>query len=300
MAFFGLFEDKSIDDYVDKLPEKNITVRALKALDFVAPGEWQNYTDFNELMRAVTNETDEAFLADVRKKAVELYEEKDNGYQKAFKIYQRVDSTDKLFGTAALADKLAGKVNLLKFLDRITPSADTTQTIDLTVKLVSELLAYVKLNGIPGDGISGFTKALGEYNHEAKIRMAALVAFDGIVPLGPDFIDQCSEQVKKLTSDGLEGNATFRRIKGFIPDGFGSVEFVKKAFEASSGRLNDLASTPGLNRSSIIGKLHDFIEFSDDKLDYLGALLDMTTNYFEHTGLQTVATSVIERAANEA
>lgn len=300
MAFFGLFEDKSIDDYVDKLPTKNITVRALKALDFVAPGEWENITDFDELMRKVINDTDESFLADVRKKSIEIYEDKSEGYEKAFKIYQRVDSSDKLFGTAALADKLSGKLSILKFLDRITPNADTTQTIDLTVKLISELLAYVKLNGIPGDGIGDFAKALGEYSHESKIRIAALVAFDGLVPLGPDFLNKCGDQVQKLTEGGLEENATFRRIKGFIPSGFGSVEFVQKAFDAASGKLSDMASNSALSRESVVGKLQQFIEVSDDKLDYLGAFLDMTTNYYEHTGLQTVATKVIERAANEA
>ncbi|MDF1815162.1 MAG: hypothetical protein P1V20_23370 [Verrucomicrobiales bacterium] len=300
MGFFGLFEEQGIDHFVDRLPEKNITVRALKALDFVAPGEWTNITDFDEMVRVVTGDTDAAFLADVRKKAVEIYDDKDRGFQKAFKIYERVDSSDKLFGTAALADKLAGKVSMLKFLEKITPNADTTQSIDLAVKVVSELLAFIKLNGIPGDGIGDFAAALGQYDHEAKIRIAALVAFDGIVPLGPDFIDKCADQIGKLDDDGLESNKTFRRIKKFIPGGVGSSEFVKKAFGAASGKLAEMASGSGMSREVVVGKLQQFIEVSDDKLDYLGAFLDMTTNYFEHTGLQTVATKVIERAANEA
>ncbi len=47
---------------MDELPEGGITVYSLKALDFVAPGEWQNITDFNELVRSVTRESDEDFL----------------------------------------------------------------------------------------------------------------------------------------------------------------------------------------------------------------------------------------------
>ncbi|MDF1756531.1 MAG: hypothetical protein P1U89_27345 [Verrucomicrobiales bacterium] len=300
MAFFGRFLEKDLDDLVNRLPEKSITVRSLKALDFIAPGEWENITDFDVMVQRVTNDTDKSFLSDVKKKAIEIYDDKDYGYQKAFKIYERVDSSDKLFGAAALGDKLAGKVKMLQFLDKITPNADTTQSIDLAVKIVSELLAFIKLNGIPGDGVGDFAAALGDYSKESKIRLAALVAFDGIIPLGPDFIDICADRISGLDEGSLEGNETFRRIKTFIPKGIGSVELVRKAFDAASGKLGDLASGSGMSRDNVVGRLQQFIEISDDKLDYLGAFLDMTTNYFEHTGLQTVATSVIERAANEA
>jgi hypothetical protein len=34
-------------------------------------------------------------------------------------------------------------------------------------------------------------------------------------------------------------------------------------------------------------------------LDYVAAFLDMSTNYYEHTGIQTVARRVIEQAARE-
>jgi hypothetical protein len=38
---------------------------------------------------------------------------------------------------------------------------------------------------------------------------------------------------------------------------------------------------------------------SDSKLDYLAAFLDVTTNYYEHTGTQTLARRLIERAYAE-
>jgi hypothetical protein len=37
----------------------------------------------------------------------------------------------------------------------------------------------------------------------------------------------------------------------------------------------------------------------DGKLDYVAAFVDMTTDYFAHTGTQTVARSLISRAASE-
>jgi hypothetical protein len=41
------------------------------------------------------------------------------------------------------------------------------------------------------------------------------------------------------------------------------------------------------------------VEISKDKLDYLGAFLDVTTNYYTHTGTQTLARRLIERAVAE-
>ena len=41
--------------YVDALPTDGVTVRLLKALDFVAPGQWQNLTGFDATIQAVTD-----------------------------------------------------------------------------------------------------------------------------------------------------------------------------------------------------------------------------------------------------
>ncbi len=41
------------------------------------------------------------------------------------------------------------------------------------------------------------------------------------------------------------------------------------------------------------------IDFSEGKLEVLGALLDMSINYMEHTGSQSVVRSLIERAVSE-
>jgi hypothetical protein len=47
--------DKSIIQLVDELPTDNITVKVLKALDYVAPGEWINLAGFENNIRAITN-----------------------------------------------------------------------------------------------------------------------------------------------------------------------------------------------------------------------------------------------------
>jgi hypothetical protein len=48
-----------------------------------------------------------------------------------------------------------------------------------------------------------------------------------------------------------------------------------------------------------VSHLQQFMNIADDKLDYLAAFLDMSTNYYEHTGTQTIARSLILRAAEQ-
>jgi hypothetical protein len=89
----------------------------------------------------------------------------------------------------------------------------------------------------------------------------------------------------------------FGKIAGFFPGAAVPVDFIKRGFGATSGWLGGLAS--GIDRGMIVDHLRNFIEVSDNKLDYLGAFLDVTTNYYSHTGTQSVASRVIERAAGE-
>ncbi len=50
---------KAIFELVDQLPTSNMTTRALKSLDFVVPGEWNNLVGFENTIRDVTGEDDE-------------------------------------------------------------------------------------------------------------------------------------------------------------------------------------------------------------------------------------------------
>jgi len=87
---------------------------------------------------------------------------------------------------AALANKVGEKIGFW-VLNRITPKADKAQTIDLSLKLVTELVAFCQIN-IPGDSIGDFVASLADYSGESLMRMVALVCVDGLIPLGPDFI----------------------------------------------------------------------------------------------------------------
>ncbi len=301
MGFFGFGKKENIADMVNALPSSGITVLSLKALDFIVPGGWSNYTNFDEMLRSVTRENDETFLASVKNRAIELYEDSSQGYQSAMRLYRLVDSTDKALGTAALADKMSEKFSLLSFLTYLTPKADKAQVIDLTLKLIAELLAFTKINGIPGDSFNDFIKALGEYAGESRMRMAGLVCFDGLIPLGAGFINFSLKHLENFTPSELADNTTFKSMRDEIPGDNDSdkLGFIRRGFVETQGWMKGFIAEHHLSANTVIDKIRAFVDVTEDKLDYLAAFLDISTNYFEHTGTQTLAARLIERAVNE-
>ncbi len=292
---------KPIQKLVDDLPTNNITVSMLRALDFVVPGQWQNLVGFENTIRTVTGETDEDLIQQIGERAIYLYNDRSQGYQRAMWLYQTVDSTDVALGTAALANKVGEKIGFLGFLNRVTPKADKAQTIDLSLKLVTELVAFCQINGIPGDSIGDFVASLAEYSGESLMRMVALVCVDGLIPLGPDFILKVQSTLNQTNPKDLEQNSTFQRINDVIPGGnsAGKLNFIGQSFDSVKGWMSNLVASRDLTPQKVVNNLQGFVEGTGDKLDYLGAFLDVTTNYYEHTGTQTLARRLIERAVAE-
>lgn len=292
---------KPIFQLVDELPTGGLTIMALRSLDFAIPGEWQNLVGFDNTIRTVTGETDESLIQQIGDRAVYLFNDKSQGYQRALWLYQTVDSASSALGAAALANKVGEKISFLGFLDKITPKAEKAQTIDLAVKLVVELVAFCQINGIPGDSIGDFLAALGEYGGESLMRMAALVCFDGLIPLGPDFIQMVLSSVGNMSPQELEQNQTFKGVNDLIPGGnsAGKLGFINESFASVSGWMSNFVNSRSLTPQNVAHHLASFVDVAEDKLDYLGAFLDVSTNYYEHTGIQTLARRLIERAAAE-
>jgi hypothetical protein len=292
---------KPIFELVDELPTSNLTTMALRSLDFVIPGEWNNVVGFENTIRTVTGETDEDIIQQIGDRAVYLYNDRSQGYQRAMWLYQTVDKTDYALGAAALANKVGEKIPLMGFLSNLTPKADKAQTIDLCLKLVVELVAFCQINGIPGDSIGDFVASLGEYSGENLMRMAALVCFDGLIPLGPDFIRQAQSTLSGLSPSDLERNQTFSSVSDAIPggDSGGKLNFIGQSFDSVKGWMSSFVTSKNLTPQAVANNLQGFIDVADSKLDYLGAFLDVSTNYFEHTGTQTLARRLIERAVAE-
>ena len=74
---------KPIYKIVDELPATNMTVRMLQALDWVVPGQWKNVVGFENTVKEVTGESDQAFIQKVGERAIALYNDKSQGYQRA-------------------------------------------------------------------------------------------------------------------------------------------------------------------------------------------------------------------------
>ncbi|MDY6940979.1 MAG: hypothetical protein SWY16_25395, partial [Cyanobacteriota bacterium] len=244
---------KPINQLVDELPTSNITTFALKSLDFAVPGQWENLVGWDNTIRTVTQETDDALIQMVSDRAIALYSDKSQCYQRAIRLYQTIDSAGSALGTAALANKVGEKVPLLGFLNKLTPKADKAQTLDLALKLVVEIVAFCQTNGIPGDSIGDFLSALRNYGRESLIRMAALVCFDGLVPLGPDFIRAVTQTLDNLSPAELQKNAAFKKIGELIPGGSaqGKLNFVGESFDSVKGWMQNFIDSRDLTPQKV-------------------------------------------------
>jgi hypothetical protein len=292
---------KPIHELADELPTDNVTTMVLKSLDFVVPGQWNNIVGFENMIREYTGETDESMIQQIGERAIWLFNDKTQGYQNALWLYQTVDKTDYALGAAALANKVGGKIPLLGFLNNLTPNPDKAQAIDLSLKLIVEIVAFCQINGLPGDSIGDFLKALKAYSGNSLMRMAALISIDALLPLGPDFILKVQSILNNISPKELGDNSTFSQINKFIPgkNDSGKLNFIGSSFDSVKNWMSSFVSDRNLTPDKIFNSMQNFVEFSDDKLDYVAAFLDMSTNYIEHTGTQSLAKSLIERAYGE-
>ncbi|HHP7230633.1 MAG TPA: hypothetical protein ACFCUY_07215 [Xenococcaceae cyanobacterium] len=291
-----------IFELVDNLPTNNLTVMMLKSLDSVIPGQWQNLVGFEKTIRSVTGETEAAMIQQIGDRAIWLYNDQSQGYQKALWLYQTVDRADRALGTAALANKVGNKIPLVGgLLTQVTPNPDKAQSLDLCIKLVVELVAFCQINGIPGDSISDFVSSLADYSGESLMRMVALICVDGLIPLGTDFILKAQSVLANTSPKDLAANATFKQVKDLIPGNNtrNQLNFIGQSFDSVQGWMSHFVAEKNLTPQRVLTNLQGFLEFSDDKLDYVAAFLDVTTNYYEHTGTQTLARRLIERAVAE-
>jgi hypothetical protein len=291
---------KPIFELVDELPNGGLTVMALRSLDFVVPGQWNNLIGFDNTIRTVTGETDESLIQQIGERAVTLFNDKSQGYQRALWLYETVDSASGLLGTAAIANRI-GQDTFLGFLKNLTPKPERAQSIDLSVKLVTELVAFCQINGIPGDSIGDFLASLKDYSGESLMRMAALVCFDGVIPLGAGFTDNVLNMIKGMSPSELSSNQTFKGVNDLIPgnNDQGKLNFITQSFESTKGWMDGFVSSKGITQQGLVNNLSRFVEVSSDKLDYLGAFLDVSVKYYRHTGIQTLARRLIERAVAE-
>lgn len=285
---------------LESLPETSLTTRLLGALDYVVPGEWNNIVSLEGMIRDVTGEEDQGLIQQIGERALVLFADPEQGYQRAVQVYQGVDSASTVAGAAALASMASERFEILSFLQDVAPKPDTVQAIDACAKLAAELVGFTLTNGLPGDSVMDFANALAAYGKEERMRMTAWLAFDALIPLGPDFLQKMMDAISSVDLSVIEDNRVFRFVSDHLPGDIAQKRDALYANVQNAGNtLRGFADERGMTQEGLVAKVREYVEVADDKLDLLAASLDMSTNVFEHTGVQTVARRIVSRAYGE-
>ncbi len=288
---------------LEQLPRDGLTVSALEALDFVVPGEWENVTSFDVLVKQVSGVDKPALAAAVRQKALAL-EQADPSWARALKVYQLVDRVDQV----AAATAAVGKVKDLfggfgGFLDKVTPKPETTQSLDAGAKLIAELLAFSQLNGLPTDAeaIGRFVVALADYGRYDLMRISAWVVFDGLLPLGPNFVSTISGTFRDLADSALSDHGAMGSLLEQIPGDSTAAKkaFVVNAIDRTGEWVNGFVAEKGLTQDRVMGQLKGTLSLAEGSMDVVAAAIDASTMYTAHTGTQTVARALARKALEE-
>ncbi len=196
-----------------------------------------------------------------------------------------------------MANKLSESYDFLSFLGKITPKADTTQAIDAAVKFVAEMATFCYCNGLPGDSVGDFASSLTAYEKEDSMRFAAWVTFDLVLPLGPDFLSKTLDVLSSATSEQLGENSRFGKIARYLPgnDFTEKQQLLTGNLALSSAHITNFVSEKGLDQQDIFQRIKSYVEVGDNALDYVSAAIDLGTNYFEHTGIQSVSRRLISQ-----
>lgn len=291
---------EALHTLLESLPEHSLTTRLLGGLDYVVPGEWTNIVSLEQMIREVTGEEDQGLIQQVGERALVLFADPEQGYQRAVSVYKGVDSESTVAGAAALASMASERFEVLSFLRDVAPKPDTVQAVDAAAKLAAELVAFTLTNGLPGDSVMDFANAVVAYGKEERMRMTAWLAFDAIIPLGPDFLAKIMDTLGSVDLSFLEENKILRFVSEHLPGDWAQKrDILRSNVENAGDRLKSFADERGMTQDSLVAKAREYVDVADDKLDLLAAALDLGTNVFEHTGIQTVARRIVSRAYGE-
>jgi len=286
---------------LDRLPRRNLTVLALKGIGTLVPGGWQNITSASELIGNVMGSTDPELIAQVRQRADELSRARHEGYGRALSLYDAVNRSQKAAGGLRLLANVGGVLPLVNRVANLTPASDTLQAVDLSLKVGAEMLAFTQVNGLPGDSFSEFGASLNEYAGEARVRMAALICFDALLPLGDQALQRLDGLLGQVGQKDLRLSPAYAGMAAMIP-GRGDdahLSFLRRGVEQWMGWAGGFVGTLGLSGQKAVKALEGTLGPWQGGFDQLATFLDAFTDTYQHTGVQAVARRLVERAAAE-
>ncbi len=291
--------DLPLHRLLSELSTANLTVLALKGLDYLVPGQWENVTDLEVMIKKVTGEDDAALVQQIGERAITLYTDSSQGYQRAVQVFTLVDSVGTMAGALTMTHQLGQKFDWGLLKDH-TPKPDTAQAVDAGLKFAAELVTFTLTNGLPGDSVADFARAVQQYEKEDVMRLAAWLSFDCVLPLGPGFFSKIIGAVDSFTEDQLASHPRFAKIAGYLPGGIAQQKStVLENMKAQQGHLEGFVAEKGITQEGLLEKIKGWVDASDARLDTVASMLDVMTDYFEHTGVQSVARRVVSRAYGE-
>ena len=292
---------RTVLERLDRLPKRNLTVLALKGISTLVPGSWHNLTSSAELISEVIGSSDPELVGQVRARADGLSNARHEGYGRAIGLYDAVNRSQHATGGLRILANATAGIPLLKRLSAITPPSDTLQAVDLSLKVAAEMLAFTQVNWLPGDSFGDFTAALAEYGSEARVRMAALICFDALLPLGDQALQRLDGLLGSTSQADLHRLPAYERMAGQI-QGRGDAAhlgFLREGVGQWSGWAQGFIGELGLNGQKAVRALEGTLGPWQGRMDQLAAFLDAFTDTYAHTGVQAVARRLVERAAAE-
>jgi hypothetical protein len=291
----------TILERLDRLPKRNLTVLALKGIGTLVPGGWRNLTSAEELIADVMGSSDPELIAQVRSRADTLSKARHEGYSRAMSLYDAVNRSQKAAGGLRVLANVAGALPLVKQMAKLTPASETLQAADLSLKVAAEMLAFTQVNGLPGDSFGDFAASLSEYAGEASVRMAAMVCFDALLPLGDDALRKLDGLLGRVGHSELRELPAYAGMASMIP-GRGEqahLSFLRQGVDTWLGWAGGFAGSLGLTGQKAVRALESTLGPWQGGLDQLATFLDAFTDTYQHTGVQVIARRLVERAAAE-
>lgn len=286
---------------LDRLPRRNLTVLAIKGISTLVPGGWHNITSADELIADVMGSNDPELISQVRARADQLSKARHEGYGRALSLYDAVNRSQKAAGGLRVLANVGGALPLVKRVANLTPASDTLQAVDLSLKVAAEMLAFTQVNGLPGDSFGDFAASLNEYAGEARVRMAALICFDALLPLGDQALERLDTLLGKAGKGDLRQLPAYAGMASMLP-GRGDdahLGFLRQGVDQWLGWAGGFVGQLGLTGQKAARALETTLGRWQGGFEQMATFLDAFTDTYQHTGVQAVARRLVERAAAE-
>lgn len=133
------------------------------------------------------------------------------------------------------------------------------------------------------------------------MRVAAWVVYDGVLPLGPDFIVDITRTWKGLATGAFASSGLFDALGERIPGDTTANKqgFIIETLETSTELVSGFVADKGLTQQGVMDQLQGLSGLGAGGMDVAAAAIDASTRITAHTGTQTVARALARAGRRE-